>query len=60
MNKKLLFGLAIAATATTAVIIGILRELKEIRELTIDADELAEEIANKLHDEVQVFAEEEN
>ena len=59
MSKKLLFGLAIAATATTAVIIGILRELKEIRELTIDADELAEEIANELH-EVQVLAKEEN
>ena len=59
MSKKLLLGLAIAATATTAVIIGILRELKEIRELTIDADELAEEIANELH-EVQVLAKEEN
>jgi hypothetical protein len=59
MNKKLLFGLAIAATATTAVIIGILRELKQIRDLTIDADELAEEIVNDLQ-EVQILAEEEN
>ena len=59
MNKKLLFGLAIAATATTAVIIGILRDLKQIRDLTIDADELAEEIVNDLQ-EVQILAEEEN
>ena len=56
MNKKLLFGLAIAAAATTTVIIGILRELKEIRNLTIDADKLAEEIVNELQ-EVQVLAE---
>lgn len=59
MSKKLLFGLAIAATATTAVIVGVLRELKEIRELIIDADELAEEIVNDLQ-EVQVFAEKED
>ena len=59
MSKKLLFGLAIAATATTTVIISILRELKEIRELIIDADELAEEIVNDLQ-EVQILAEKEN
>ena len=59
MNKKLMFGLAIAATATTALIIGILRELKEIRALTIDAEELAEEIVNELQ-EVQILAEKEN
>ena len=59
MSKKLLFGLALAATATTTVIISVLRELKEIRELIIDADELAEEIVNDLQ-EVQVLAEKEN
>ena len=59
MNKKLMFGLAIAATTTTALIIGILRELKEIRALTIDAEELAEEIVNELQ-EVQILAEKEN
>ena len=58
MNKKLLFGLAIAATATTAVIIGILRELKQIRDLTIDADELAEEIVNEMS-EVLVLGDDE-
>ena len=59
MNKKLMFGLTIAATATTALIIGILRELKEIRALTIDAEELAEEIVNELQ-EVQILAEKDN
>ena len=58
MNYKLLFGMAIAATATTAVIIGILRELKQIRELTIDADELAEEIVNEMS-EVLVLGDDE-
>lgn len=42
-NIKLIVGLSIAAAATTALVIGIVRELKAIRNLTIDVDELPEE-----------------
>ena len=40
MNKKLLIGLGIAAVATTLVAIGVIHELRQIRSLTVDADEL--------------------
>ncbi len=46
MNKshiKLIIGLSIAAAATTALIIGVARELNAIRNLTIDVDELPED-----------------
>ncbi|MBQ8213629.1 MAG: hypothetical protein IJZ80_06435 [Clostridia bacterium] len=42
-NIKLIVGLSIAAAATTALVIGVVRELKAIRNLTIDIDELPEE-----------------
>ena len=44
MNKKLLIGLGIAAVATTLIAIGVIHELKSIRSLTIDADELPDEL----------------
>ncbi len=46
MNKshiKLIIGLSIAAAATTALVIGVARELNAIRNLTIDVDELPED-----------------
>ena len=59
MNKKLLIGLGIAAIATTVIAVGIYRELKAIKELTIDdAEELPEDLVNGV-DEVQVLADEE-
>lgn len=42
-NIKLVVGLSIAAAATTVLVIGVIRELKAIRNLTIDIDELPEE-----------------
>ena len=54
MNKTLLIGLGITALATSALIIGVLRELKAIRELTIDAEEIPEGV----EPEVQILAEE--
>ena len=42
-NIKLIVGLSIAAAATTALVIGVVRELNAIRNLTIDIDELPEE-----------------
>ncbi len=54
MNKshvKLIIGLSIAAAATTALIIGVARELKAIRNLTIDVDELPEEPEYPLMDD---------
>ena len=42
-NIKLIVGLSIAAAATTALVIGVVCELKAIRNLTIDIDELPEE-----------------
>ncbi len=44
-NIKLIIGLSIAAAATTALVIGVARELKAIRNLTIDVDELPEDPA---------------
>lgn len=41
---KLLVGLGIATVATAALAIGVIRELKAIRNLTIDADELPDEL----------------
>lgn len=41
---KLLVGLGIATVATAAIAIGVIRELKAIRNLTIDADELPDEL----------------
>jgi hypothetical protein len=42
-NTKLLIGIGIAAAATTAIAYGVYRELKAIRNLTIDVDDLPEE-----------------
>ena len=42
MNKKLWVGLGIAAVAVTAVTVAVIHELKKIRKLTTDADELPE------------------
>jgi len=46
MNKKLLIGLGIAAVATTLVAIGVIHELRHIRSLTVDADELPDGLEN--------------
>ncbi len=42
MKTKLLIGLGIFAVATTALTIGVIHELKAIRALTVDADDLEE------------------
>ena len=44
-NTKILIGLGIAAAATTALAIGVIRELRAIRNLTIEVDDLPEEDA---------------
>ena len=56
-NIKLVVGLSIAAAATTVLVIGVIRELKAIRNLTIDIDELPEEPADAL-EEAEAAAEE--
>lgn len=43
MNKKLLIGLGIAAVATTLIAVGVIHELRKIRNLTEDADDLLPE-----------------
>ena len=46
MNKttlKLLLGLSIATAATAIIAIGVIRELKSMKSLTIDTDELPED-----------------
>ena len=40
MNKKLLIGLGIAAVATTLIAIGVVHELKKMRKLKVDSDDL--------------------
>ena len=52
-NIKLIVGLSIAAAATTALVIGVVRELKAIRNLTIDIDELPEEPGDIADEEEQ-------
>lgn len=50
MNKtqvKLLIGIGVATAALAAITIGVIHELKAIRALTIDADDLPEEFANE-------------
>ena len=42
-STKLLIGFGIFAAATTAITIGVVRELKAIRNLTIDVDNLPDE-----------------
>ena len=54
---KLIVGLSIAAAATTALVIGVVRELKAIRNLTIDIDELPEEPGDVLEEEEEVAEE---
>lgn len=49
MNKtamKLLLGLSIATAATAIIAIGVIRELKSMKELKIDTDELPEGLDN--------------
>lgn len=42
-NTKLWIGVGIAAAVTAAITIGVVHELKAIRKLTIDADDLFDE-----------------
>lgn len=53
-NTKILIGLGIAAAATTAIAYGVYRELKAIRNLTINVDDLPED-----DDPIEELAEEE-
>ncbi len=53
-NIKLVVGLSIAAAATTVLVIGVIRELKAIRNLTIDIDELPEEPADIVEEDEEV------
>jgi hypothetical protein len=43
---KLLLGLSIATAATEIIAIGVIRELKSMKELKIDTDELPEGLDN--------------
>ena len=57
-NTKILLGIGIAAVATTVVAIGVLRELRAIRNLTIEVDDLPEEEpADELAEEAAAEAE---
>ena len=47
MNKKLLIGLTIATATTALLTFGVIRELRAIRALTIDADDLTDEFAEE-------------
>lgn len=51
-STKILIGLGIAAGVTAVLAIGIIRELKAIRALTIDTDEIPDELAAVEMDEV--------
>ena len=42
-NLKIALGIGIAAAAVTAITIGVLRQLKEIKSLIIEAEELPDE-----------------
>ncbi len=46
-STKVLIGLGIAAAATTLIAIGVIRELKAIRALTIDEDDLPEDLIDE-------------
>lgn len=51
MNKttlKLLLGLSIATAATAIIAIGVIHELKSMRELKVDTDELPEGLDDTL------------
>ena len=50
-STKVLIGLGIAAGVTAVLAVGIIRELKAIRALTIDAEDLPEELGDGI-DEV--------
>jgi len=51
-STKILIGLGIAAGVTAVLAIGIIRELKAIRALTIDTDEIPDELDAVEMDEV--------
>ena len=51
-TTKILIGLGIAAGVTAFFAIGIIRELQAIRALTMDSDDLADELAESTLDEV--------
>ena len=51
-NTKILIGIGIAAAATAAITYGVLRELKAIRNLTIDVDDLPDEEIDAVCEEV--------
>ncbi len=42
-NTKLWIGVGIAAAVTAAITVGVIHELKAIRKLTIDTDDLFDE-----------------
>lgn len=58
-NAKLLIGLGIAATAVAAFTAGVVHELKVIKKLTTDIDDLPEEEvpAEECEDEIEEIAE---
>lgn len=58
-QTKVLIGVGIAAVATTLIAIGVIRELKAIRNLTIDADELPEDLIEDGDLEAAIEADEE-
>lgn len=43
-NLKIALGIGIAAAAVTAITIGVIRQLKAIKSLTIEAEELPDEL----------------
>ena len=47
-STKVLIGLGLVAGVTAALAVGIIRELKAIRALTIDADDLAEDLGEDI------------
>ena len=44
-NVKIAIALGITAAATAAITVGIIRQLKAIKALTIDADEIDENLS---------------
>lgn len=43
-NLKIALGIGIATAAVTAITIGVIRQLKAIKSLTIEAEELPDEL----------------
>ena len=51
-NLKIALGIGIAAAAVTIITIGVVRRLKEIKSLTMDAEELPEDLNLELDEPV--------